>query len=332
MAIKTDQTDMSKVTIIMYHYVRDLQNSRYPQIKGLDTHLFNEQIKYVNKFYNVVSMEEVVHAIDTGDSLPPKAALLTFDDGYLDHYVNVLPILDQYNFKGCFFIPAKAIAEHTVLDVNKIHFVLASVSDKSLIVDELKTLLNTYRAEYNLQSFEYYYSKLATESRFDTKEVIFIKRLLQVELFEELRAKMVDELFKKYIDIPESVFSRELYMDMGQLKHMKKLGMHIGCHGYNHFWWNSLTKSELENELDRSLGFLREVGIDLDNWTACYPYGSFDDQAVEVLKNYGCKMAVTTKVKVADIKNDSRFLLPRLDTNDMPKMFSRTPDHWYQQG
>jgi peptidoglycan/xylan/chitin deacetylase (PgdA/CDA1 family) len=316
----------------MYHYIRDLKNSRYPQINGLDIKLFNEQIKYINKFYNVISIEEVVHAIDTGDKLPPKAALLTFDDGYIDHYTNVLPVLDQHNLKGCFFVPAKAIAEHTILDVNKIHFVLASVNNKSLIIDDLKNLINTYSAEYNLRSFEYYYSKLAIESRFDTKDVIFIKRLLQVELGEELRAKIVDELFKKYIDIPEDIFSGELYMNMSQLMHMKKLGMHIGCHGYNHFWWNSLTKGELENELDRSLGFLKEIGVDLNNWTASYPYGSFDDQAVEVLKNYGCKMAVTTKVNIANIKRDSRFLMPRLDTNDLPKMSQSTTDHWYQQG
>lgn len=30
----------AKLTIIMYHYIRDLKKSRYPQIKGLDIHLF----------------------------------------------------------------------------------------------------------------------------------------------------------------------------------------------------------------------------------------------------------------------------------------------------
>ena len=30
-----------KVTIVMYHYVRDLKYSRYPDIKGLDIWLCN---------------------------------------------------------------------------------------------------------------------------------------------------------------------------------------------------------------------------------------------------------------------------------------------------
>lgn len=37
---------MEKLKIAMYHYVRDLKYSRYPEIKGLDYKLFtiNEQI------------------------------------------------------------------------------------------------------------------------------------------------------------------------------------------------------------------------------------------------------------------------------------------------
>ena len=31
---------MSNLTIVMYHYVRDLKNTRYPGIKGLDIDLF----------------------------------------------------------------------------------------------------------------------------------------------------------------------------------------------------------------------------------------------------------------------------------------------------
>lgn len=33
---------MSKVYIVMYHYVRDLKNSCYPGIKGLDYELFKD--------------------------------------------------------------------------------------------------------------------------------------------------------------------------------------------------------------------------------------------------------------------------------------------------
>ena len=134
---------MNNLTIVMYHYVRDLKNSRYPGIKGLDINLFKEQINYIRKYYNIISIEEVIYSIDNQSKLPNKSALLTFDDGYSDHYNNVLPILDKYKFKGSFYVPSKVILEKTILDVNKIHFILESAKDKLIIVNDLKQKLTT---------------------------------------------------------------------------------------------------------------------------------------------------------------------------------------------
>ena len=86
----------------MYHYVRDLKNSRYPDIKGLDINLFKEQIGYIRKHYHIITMEEVIHSIDKQVKIPGKSVLLTFDDAYSDHYNNVFPILDKYKLQGSF--------------------------------------------------------------------------------------------------------------------------------------------------------------------------------------------------------------------------------------
>ena len=48
----------------MYHYVRELKKSRYPRIKGLDIHLFKEQLKYLKKHYNFVTVEQIIAAFD----------------------------------------------------------------------------------------------------------------------------------------------------------------------------------------------------------------------------------------------------------------------------
>jgi len=315
----------------MYHYVRDLKNSRYPDIKGLDINLFKEQIDYMRKHYHIITTEEVIHSIDNQVKIPEKSALLTFDDAYSDHYNNVFPILEKYNLQGSFYVPAKAITEHTVLDVNKIHFILASVENKTNIVIDIKNLILNYKTEYNLKDFEHYYAKLAKASRYDTGEVIFIKRLLQVELIEELRMKIVNYLFEKYVGMSESAFSRELYMNEEQLSHMLRSGMHIGNHGYNHYWWNHLTKEEMNEELDLSTDFLHKLGVDMTNWTACYPYGSYDDQSIKMLKDRGCKLAVTTEVNIATTHKNTRYTMPRLDTNDLPKDRNYDPNDWYKK-
>ena len=315
----------------MYHYVRELENSKYPDIKGLELDAFIHQIDYLRKNYTIITTEEVIHSIETGDNLPPKSALLTFDDAYTDHFVNVFPILDNLDLQGSFYIPVKAVKEHVVLDVNKIHFILAAKKDKIALVKDLESLLERYRKDYKLNSFEYYYKKLAIASRYDSKEVIFIKRLLQVELIEELRLKIVDELFVKYVGMTQSTFAKELYMNEEQLIQMRKAGMHIGSHGFNHYWWNHLDEKSLEAEIDQSLIFLNEIGVDMENWTACYPYGSFDNQAVQMLSSKGCKLAVTTQVDIAEPATDNRFLLPRLDTNDLPKEKESTTNLWYEK-
>ena len=98
---------MRKCAIIMYHYVRELQYTRYPGIKGLKTSLFKEQLAYMRKYYNFVRHTDLLDAIYKGKELPPTAAWLTFDDAYLDHYNNVFPILDDWGIQGGFLLQLK---------------------------------------------------------------------------------------------------------------------------------------------------------------------------------------------------------------------------------
>ena len=110
--------------VIMYHYVRRIKNSKYPKIKGLELSLFEEQLRFLmaNKF-KFATLQEVV---EQPHKLSEKSVLLTFDDGYVDHYSHVFPVLDYYGIQGVFSMPGKILREGKVLDVNKVHFVLAS--------------------------------------------------------------------------------------------------------------------------------------------------------------------------------------------------------------
>ena len=56
----------SSVSIVMYHYVRDLKNSRYPEIKGLDYDLFKEQISFFKNNFHIIKMEELIDAVKGG--------------------------------------------------------------------------------------------------------------------------------------------------------------------------------------------------------------------------------------------------------------------------
>ena len=308
----------NNVSVIMYHYVRDLKNSRFPDIKGLDTKLFEAQIKYLTANCTVISMDTLVNCMQEGSQLPANSVLLTFDDGYSDHFVNVLPILLKHGIQGCFYPPAKAILNREVLDVNKIHFILASVENKSVLVEEVLERVGHYREAYRLNSNEQYFAKHAIASRYDTAEVMFIKYMLQVVLQEDLRLIICNYLFKKYVTNDEASFSEQLYMNVEKIRELRAEGMHIGSHSYDHYWLGSLSKEKQETEINKSLDFLKLTGCDLHNWTMCYPYGNYNQDTLDILENTGCKLALTTKVGVANLSLHKKLELPRIDTNEIP--------------
>jgi len=309
----------NRCSIIMYHYVRELPYTRYPEIKGLKTSLFKEQLAYMQRYYTFVRGADLIAAAYEGKELPERAAWLTFDDAYADHYENVFPILDELGIEGAFFAPVKAITQHEVLDVNKIHFILASVRDIDGLVKELYHLLDGYREEYHLLSNEHYWRKLAKPNRFDPAEVIFVKRMLQVELPEKLRNILTDRLFCEYVTDDEASFSRELYMNEDQLRCMVRHGMYVGSHGYDHYWLDSLPPAKQADEIDRSLAFLKRIGSDTENWIMNYPYGGYNDTLIDIIRARGCKLAISTEVAVATLDKEHAYTLPRLDTNDLPK-------------
>lgn len=315
------------LTIIMYHYVRDLPETRYPEIKGLLTEKFDGQLDYITKHYTVCSTRQVIAASRGETDLPKNACLLTFDDGFIDCYHTVFPRLEERKLAGSFYVPARAIEEHRVLDVHKIHFILAAVSDKRQLVDEIMAQLRKYRADYDLPTDQALYEKYATRSRHDGPDVVFIKKVLQRGLPENVRSGIVDRLFALYVSRDEGAFAAELYMDLSQLRCMQRHGMEIGGHGYRHVWLDSLSQSGQEEEISRTLDFLTKVsGSKPSDWVMCYPYGSYNDVTIELLEKAGCALGLTTRVGLAELSKPME--MSRLDTNDLPFSIDSDLSQW----
>jgi peptidoglycan/xylan/chitin deacetylase (PgdA/CDA1 family) len=301
----------------MYHYVRPLGRSRFPAIKGLDLALFEEQLEYLARHYCIVGMDLVLDALDARCELPRHAALLTFDDGYLDHYTYVFPLLAARGWSAAFFPPATSAIERKVLDANKVHFVLATTSDLDAVVEHIeRACLEAGRAPGDLAGYREKYWKPGV---YDDAKVNYVKRMLQVGLAEELRAKLAGQLFARYVSADETAFAEELYATVEQLRHMVGAGMHVGSHGDTHRWLSSLAVAEQKAELEGSFRLLRAVGVPPHRYTICYPYGDYDGRTLEVAAACGFQAGFTTKVALAQIDAAHRLTLPRLDTNDLPK-------------
>ena len=306
------------LTIVTYHYVRDLANSRYTGIKGRDLAEFKGQLDHIGNHYEVVSTEDVVGAFKGETTLPDNACWLTFDDGYLDHFINVLPQLYERKMHGAFFPPVNAVVHGELLDVNKAHFIRAAQPDTAAIIGEIKTYIDANQGQENIQTFDTYWQEHAQVGRYDPADVMFIKKVLQHALPEAKRNALVDELFERFVSMDQKAFAGELYMSQDQLRMMIQCGMYIGGHGAKHYWLDRLGAAEQEAEIAASLDFLRGLGAPTTDWEMCYPYGANDAALRGLLGRRGCALGLTIDTGVVDISQDDPLLLRRRDTNELP--------------
>lgn len=308
---------MAKLSIVMYHYTRDLRHSRYPGIKGLDLPLFRRQIAFLKENFHVVTMEQVMEAAEGRAGLPDRSALLTFDDGYADNYTFALPILEEYGLQGSFFIPGKTFTTHQLLDVNKIHYILAGADTAELVGDVFRRM-DFYRGgEFDFPSNEELFRQYAEANRFDTKETVFIKRVLQTALPEALRSRIASDLFEKYVGVSEEQLAYELYMTEDQIRTMRRHGMFVGIHGYDHYWLGNLSPEQMRQDISMALDALDEF-IDRGRWVMNFPYGSYNADVLDYIGSRGACVGLTTEVRAAEVGRDHALALPRLDCNDFP--------------
>ena len=168
-----------------------------------------------------------------------------------------------------------------------------------------------------IPSNEELFEKYAAAGRYDNKETIFVKRILQTAIPEKIRNQISSELFKKYVGLPEDIFAQELYMNRDQIRCMKREGMYIGLHGYDHYWLGNLTEEEMRTDVDKALEVMDEF-IEKDNWVLNYPYGSYNANVLKYIESRGCRAGMSIKVEVADTDIHGRYELPRLNCNDFP--------------
>jgi peptidoglycan/xylan/chitin deacetylase (PgdA/CDA1 family) len=302
----------------MYHYVRDIKNSEFQGIKGLEKEEFIKQINYLKKNFSFTTIDEIIENIYENREFKKKSVLLTFDDGLKDHFSNVLPILKQNEIKGSFFIPIKPIETKIVLDVHKIHLILAKVNNFEIIIHEIKKFISNNEKLYKMKSFEEYYESFSLSSRYDPKEIIFIKRMLQRELPEKLRVEIVEKLFKKFVIDNEMIFAEKFYLNQEEMNEMSELGMYIGSHGYSHEWFTKLSNIELQKEISLCIEFEKKYNKK-SQLVMCYPYGGYTEKISDLVNNMGYKLGLTTDVGDAILSQKNALTLQRYDTNDFPK-------------
>lgn len=101
-----------RVPILMYHYVGPLPQDADPLRTGLTvrTDEFRDQLTWLRREgYSSISFDQLFAALDEGAPLPDKPVILSFDDGYRDHFTVALPLLLEAGFAGTFFVISERV-------------------------------------------------------------------------------------------------------------------------------------------------------------------------------------------------------------------------------
>lgn len=93
--------------VLTYHRVRPDADDP----KSVTPQRFLEHLQLLRAHWKVVSLSEVLAAIEENQPLPERAVLLTFDDGCADLYDYALPLLQEFNFPAVVFMLARYVGK-----------------------------------------------------------------------------------------------------------------------------------------------------------------------------------------------------------------------------
>jgi peptidoglycan/xylan/chitin deacetylase (PgdA/CDA1 family) len=101
-----------RVTVLAYHRIAGVDDEDFstfvPNVSATPD-AFAEQMDYLRKNYNPISIDDLLAWLKGEGVLPPYAALVTFDDGYRDNLENALPILEKRQIPAVLFVATDCI-------------------------------------------------------------------------------------------------------------------------------------------------------------------------------------------------------------------------------
>ncbi len=291
---------------IMYHYVLRL-NKNLKYLNYLREDNFVKQIDYFKKNFEFFDCNQFFYM-----TKPIKNSLfLTFDDGLKCHY-KVHKILNKKGINGIFYIPTQILEKSKILNVHKIHLILAHHGPKKSFEILNKFLERKMINEKDKQKFK---SKIYQNQK-DTILFSQFKKILNYYIKISYQDEIINKIFNYFFG-DEKKFFEEFYLNEKQITEMKNNGMVIGSHSHSHKILTKLKKSQIKKELTRSTNIIKSFSKDL---TFCYPYGgkkSYNNYTLHLLKTLKVKFALSVESRDIDLRDFKRNLLklPRYDCN-----------------
>lgn len=134
------------VPILTYHYIGNNPNPKDTARNSLEVvpDKFETQMNYLAENGYTPISPETLYAIFNKQTTVNKPIMLTFDDGYVDFYLNAFPILSKHHFHAVAFIPTGLMGTGYYMNWGQIKEIqssgLVSFEDHSITHPNLTTM------------------------------------------------------------------------------------------------------------------------------------------------------------------------------------------------
>lgn len=264
----------SRLRVLTYHRVLDPASAPVlgTSVVSATPQDFVQQMRHLAAHYRVVSADEVLHAVRTRRPLPPRAVLLTFDDAYRDFGEVAWPVLRRHRLPATVFVPtAYPDQPARVFWWDQLARAFAGTSRACVAVGALGLLpLGTLAERY--QSL----------------------RTVQRHLKSIPHAALVRVLRSVYAQLDDVARTPAEVLSWHELTELARDGVTLAAHTRTHPALPHLPLSQARAEIRGSREDLRRrIGTVLPIFA--YPFGAHDARTVEVVREEGFELAVTTR-------------------------------------
>ena len=103
------------LTVVSFHRVLAEDDPRWRTCDHLYTmsdRLFEQCLEFFREYYSIVTLDDVLRLRRSGERLPPRALLITFDDGWADNHDYAFPVLRKFGLPAALFVATDTIGRH----------------------------------------------------------------------------------------------------------------------------------------------------------------------------------------------------------------------------
>lgn len=274
------------LSVLIYHSVVPERDFMRPGVPTAGQ--FKWQMQLLKRHFNVLPLGQAVLLLRDGH-LPPRAACVTFDDGYADNLTVAAPIMQQLDIPATFFIATGYLDGGRMWNDTVI-----------------ETLRNYPGEQLDLSAMDLAVYALSTLEERRTTAYDIINRIKYLE--EHQRNTLVTAIGSMTENLPTN-----LMLTRDQVRNLRQLGMEIGGHTVSHPILARLTDERAREEIGAGKADLERIFSEPVQLFA-YPNGrrgvDYNNNHVEHVRDAGFTAAVSTDHGVSDRRTDL-LQLPR---------------------